>query len=97
MITVISPAKRLDFDSQTPSRRQSRAAFPLQSERLVDHLRRFSPGCVAENDEDQRPAGRAQPLALPDLGKADEKTRRQTRYLCFQRRCLYGTGCWEYG
>ena len=43
MITVISPAKRLDFDSQTPSRRQSRAAFPLQSERLVDHLRRFSP------------------------------------------------------
>ncbi len=43
MITVISPAKRLDFDSQLPFPRHSRVAFPLQSEQLVERLRRLSP------------------------------------------------------
>ena len=43
MITLISPAKTLDFDTPPPSRRATEPAFLDQSAELVDDARKLDP------------------------------------------------------
>jgi cytoplasmic iron level regulating protein YaaA (DUF328/UPF0246 family) len=48
MLIVLSPAKRLDFESPLPSTVHSRPAMLAESRRLVERLREYSPAGLAE-------------------------------------------------
>ncbi|QYF93306.1 peroxide stress protein YaaA [Massilia sp. PAMC28688] len=48
MLIVLSPAKTLDFDSPPTTKLTSEPRFLAQSAKLIDVLRRFSPGEVGE-------------------------------------------------
>lgn len=43
MLAVISPAKTLDYQSETPSHKESPLMFPDQAAQLVDIMRHYSP------------------------------------------------------
>jgi len=43
MLTVISPAKTLDFENPSPTRKFTQPGFLDRSERLIDELRRLDP------------------------------------------------------
>jgi len=47
MLTVISPAKSLDFESPIPSIKTSKPRFLKQSQQLIDQLKRLAPQDIA--------------------------------------------------
>ncbi|WP_096086589.1 peroxide stress protein YaaA [Agaribacterium haliotis] len=48
MLSVISPAKNLDFDSPVPSKKSSKAQFLEHSQQLIDELQQLAPHDVSE-------------------------------------------------
>ena len=48
MLLVISPAKSLDFDSPTPTRKHSQPAFLDDAQTLVGELKRLGPGELSD-------------------------------------------------
>lgn len=48
MITIISPAKTLDFDTKVQTKEYSQPDFLNKSEKLVDELKKFSPKELGE-------------------------------------------------
>jgi cytoplasmic iron level regulating protein YaaA (DUF328/UPF0246 family) len=43
MLTVISPAKSLDFESEVPSVRTTRPRFLSQSQQIIDQIKTLAP------------------------------------------------------
>ncbi len=48
MLTVVSPAKTLDFESRVRTRKFSQPRFLEDAERLVEHMKAFEPDDLAE-------------------------------------------------
>ncbi len=47
MLTVISPAKSLDFESQIPSLKTSKPRFLKQSQQIIDQIKKLAPQDIA--------------------------------------------------
>jgi len=48
MLIVISPAKNLDFETPTPTKKHTKAAFLDDSQALIDDLKKLAPHEVSK-------------------------------------------------
>ena len=86
MLSVISPAKTLDFESDPLTRKHSSPAYLKHSKQLIQHLRACSEGELQAH-VDQHEIGRTESPTLSDLEPALYSRECQAGLACLQGGC----------